>query len=195
MHMKPTPQKQKDKKVAVLGLGGYGGQIVHYIAEKGDDYNLLYMDSDERDIMESTVKAIKNTIKGTTGFVSLIKELKDYQKVIITAGLGGEFGTFSSYIIYNMAKSRNFRDIELFLTMPATFEGRRRKNRAQDMLDTLNSSNIEYTLIELDNIIKDMDDRTLICDCFKNIDEVIYQRIKEKYKLWFYIDVNWSHVI
>ena len=183
MCMKSTPKKQKDKKVAVLGLGGYGGQIVHYIAEKGDDYNLLYMDSDERDIMESTVKAIKNTIKGTTGFASLIKELKDYQKVIITAGLGGEFGTFSSYIIYKMAKSRNVRDIELFLTMPATFEGRRRKNRAQDMLDTLNSSNIEYTLIELDNIIKDMDDRTLICDCFRNMDEVIYQRIKEKYKL------------
>ena len=52
MCMNPTPQNPKNEKVTVLGLGGSEGRIVHYIAEQCNDYNLLYMDHDEKNFCD-----------------------------------------------------------------------------------------------------------------------------------------------
>ena len=100
MCMDPKPKNPKENKVTVLGLGGSGGQILHHIAKQCDNYNLLYVDSDETSLLESTVKTLQNTSNGQIDFVSVMEEIRDTQKLIITTGLSGEFGTFRSYIIY-----------------------------------------------------------------------------------------------
>ena len=178
MCMDPKPRNPKENKVTVLGLGGSGGKIVHHIAKQCDDYDLIYVDSDEASLLESSVKTVKNTSNGQTDFVSLLEEIKNCQKLIITTGLGGQFGTFSSYIIYKMAKTENIQNIELVLTMPAKFEGRKRRNLAQETLELLNTNNVNYTIIHFDNLIEKMDKKASLNDCFKIMDEVIYQKIK-----------------
>ena len=178
MCMDPKPRNPKENKVTILGLGGSGGQILHHIAKQCDNYNLLYADSDETSLLESTIKTVKTYNNGQTDFVSIIKEIKDCEKLIITTGLGGNFGTFSSYILYKMAKTENIQDIELILTMPASFEGRRRKNLAQETLELLNTNNVDYRIIHFDNLIEKMDKKVSLKDCFKIMDEVIYQKIK-----------------
>lgn len=180
MCMDPKPKTPKENKVTVLGLGGSGGKIVHHIAENSNDYNLLYVDSDETSLLESTVRTVKNTNNGQTDFVSIIQELKDTEKLIITTGLGGEFGTFSSYMIYKMLKTENIQNIELVITMPAKFEGKKRRKLAQEALELLNTNNVDYTLINFDNLIETLDKKIRLCDCFSIMDEVVYQKIRKE---------------
>lgn len=177
MCMDPKPKNPKENKVTVLGLGGSGGQILRHIAKQCDNYNLLYVDSDETSLLESTVKTLQNTSNGQTDFVSVMEEIRDTQKLIITTGLGGEFGTFSSYIIYKMAKTENIQDIELVITIPAKFEGKKRINLAQETLELLNTNNVDYTIIHFDNLIEKMDKKASLNDCFKIMDEIVYQKI------------------
>ena len=167
----------KGKKVTILGLGGSGGNIVHHIAEQTDEYNLIYVDSDEKSLLESTVKTIKNTDNGQTDYFSIINEIKDSQKLIITTGLGGKFGTFNSYIIYKMAKTENIPKIELFLTMPAKFEGKNRTNKAAEALNLLDSDNIRYSLIEFDKLIDKLAQKISLNDCYRIMDKIMYQEI------------------
>ena len=178
MCMNPEPRTpNKGKKVTILGLGGSGGKIVHHIAEQTDEYNLIYVDSDEKSLLESTVKTIKNTDKGQTDYFSIIKEIKNNQRLIITTGLGGKFGTFNSYIIYKMAKTENIPKIELFLTMPAKFEGKNRINKATEALNLFNSDNIRYSLIEFDKLIDKLVQKISLNDCYRIVDKIMYQEI------------------
>lgn len=176
MCMEPKPRTPQ-KKVTVLGLGGSGGKIVHHIAEHTDEYNLIYVDSDEKSLLESTVKTIKNTDKGQTDYFSIIKEIKNSQKLIITAGLGGECGTFRSYITYKIAEKLNIPKIELFLTMPAEFEGKNRSGKATKLLNLLDSDNIRYSLIEFDKLIDKLEQKVSLNDCYRIMDEIIYKEI------------------
>ena len=178
MCMDLKPKNPKENKVTVLGLGGSGGQILHHIAKQSDDYNLLYIDSDEISLLESTVKTVKTYNNGQTDFVSIIKEIKDCENLIITTGLGGEFGSFNSCIIYKMAKNENIPNVKLILTMPAAFEDKERKEHANEGLELLKSDNADYTIIHFDNLIEKLDKKVSLCDCFKIMDEVIYQKIK-----------------
>ena len=148
MCMDPKPKNPKENKVTVLGLGGSGGQILHHIAKQCDNYNLLYADSDEASLLESTIKTVKTYNNGQTDFVSIIKEIKDCEKLIITTGLSGEFGSFNSCIIYKMSKNENIPDVKLILTMPASFEGKEQKERANEVLELFKSENADYELIE-----------------------------------------------
>ena len=59
MCMDPKPKTPKENKITVLGLGRSGGRIVHYLQEKGADFNLLYADDDEQSLMESTVNTTR----------------------------------------------------------------------------------------------------------------------------------------
>ena len=74
-------------------------------------------------------------------------------------------------------KTENIHDIELILTMPASFEGKKRRNLAQETLELLNTNNVDYTIIHFDNLIEKMDKKASLNDCFKIMDEVIYQKI------------------
>ena len=51
MCMDPKPKNPKENKVTVLDLGGSGGQILRHIAKQCDNYNLLYVDSDETSLL------------------------------------------------------------------------------------------------------------------------------------------------
>lgn len=180
MCMQPEPKTpNNDKKTTILGLGGSGGKIVHRIAEHTDKYNLIYVDSDERSLLESTVKTVKNTDKGQTDYFSIIEEIKNTKKLIITTGLGGEFGTFTGYIVYRIAKAENIRDIELVLTLPAKFEGETRSNKAREALELLDSDKVKYKLIKLDEMIDKLNKKMSLKDFLEVADEVVSQKIME----------------
>ena len=76
-----------------------------------------------------------------------------------------------------MAKTENIQDIELVITIPAKFEGKKRRNLAQETLELLNTNNVDYTIIHFDNLIEKMDKKASLNDCFKIMDEIVYQKI------------------
>ena len=192
MCMYPKPKNPKENKVTVLGLGGSGRQILHHIAKQCDNYNLLYADSDEASLLESTIKTVKTYNNGQTDFVSIIKEIKDCEKLIITTGLGGEFGSFNSCIIYKMAKNENIPDVKLILTMPASFEGKEQKERANEVLELFKSENADYELIEFDKLIDNLDRKISINDCYKIMDEIMYKEIMRIITNWVNLTVYYD---
>ena len=181
MCMDPKPKTPKENKVTVLGLGGAGGSIVHYLQEKGADYNLLYADDDEQGLMESTVKAIRVADYKGKDIENLIKEIQDSEKLIIAGGLGGGFGTLAVPMLIYIAEELEL-DFELLLSYPAKFEGKKASANASLVAGLLNHFNINSTIFEFDELIKTLDKSTRLCDCFKIMDEVLYQKIKENIK-------------
>lgn len=180
MCMNPKPKTPKENKVTVLGLGGAGGKIVHYLQEKGSNFNLLYADDDEQSIMESTAKAIRVADYKGKDIENLIKEIQDSEKLIIVGGLGGGFGTLAVPMLIYIAEDLGL-NFEFLLSYPAKFEGKNRCANANLIAGLLNQFNINSTIFEYDKLIETLDEKVRLCDCFRIIDDVIYQEVKGKY--------------
>ena len=182
MCMDPKPRNPKENKVTVLGLGGAGGQILHYIAEQegkcNENYNLLYADDDEQSLLESTVKAIRVADYKGKDIENLINEIQGSEKLIIVGGLGGGFGTLAVPMIIYIAEELEL-DFELLLSYPAKFEGKKRCANANLIAGLLNQFNIHSTIFEFDELIKTLDEKVRLCDCFRIMDDVLYQKVKE----------------
>lgn len=176
MCMDPKPKNPKENKVTVLGLGGAGGSIVHYLQEKGADYNLLYADDDEQGLMESTVKAIRVADYKGEDIENLIYEIKDSEKLVIIGGLGGGFGTLAVPMLIYIAEDLGF-DFEFLLSYPAKCEGKNRCANANLIAGLLNQFNINSTIFEYDKLIETLDEKVRLCDCFRIMDEVIYKEL------------------
>ena len=182
MCMDPKPKNPKENKVTILGLGGAGGQILHYIAEQegkcNEDYSLLYADDDKQSLIESTIKAIRVADYKGEDIENLIYEIQDSKKLIIVTGLGGGFGTLAVPMIIYIAEELEL-DFELVLTYPGKFEGKKVRANADLVAGLLNQFDINATIFEFDELIKNLDKKVRLCDCFRIMDEVIYQKIKQ----------------
>ena len=179
MCMEPKPRTPQ-KKVTVSGLGGSGGKIVHYLQEKGADYNLLYADDDEQSLMESTVNAVRVADYKGKDIETLIKEIQDSGKLIVVGGLGGGFGTLAVPMLIYIAEELEL-DFEFLLSYPAKFEGKKASANANLVAGLLKQFNINSTIFEFDELIKTLDKNVRLCDCFRIMDEVIYQEVRGKY--------------
>lgn len=180
MCMDPKPKKPKENKITILGLGGAGGKIVHYLQEKGADYNLLYADDNEQSLMESTVNAVRVADYKGKDIENLIKEIQDSGKLIVVGGLGGSFGTLAVPMLIYIAEELEL-DFELLLSYPAKFEGKNAGANASLVAGLLKYFNTNATIFEFDELIKTLDKKVRLCDCFRIMDDVIYQEIKGKY--------------
>ncbi len=179
MCMDPKPKKPKENKVTVLGLGGAGGKIVHYLQEKGADYNLLYVDDDEQCIMESTVNTIRVADCKGNDIETLVSAIGNSEKLIVVTGLGGNFGVIAVPMVAYIAEEMEL-DIDFILSYPAKFEGKRRKDNADLVVELLSQSNINLTIYEFDKLINNLDRKISLNDMFNIMNEVIYQEIEQR---------------
>lgn len=176
MCMEPEP-KTPNKKVTVLGLGGSGGMIVHHIREQADKYNetynLLYADWDDVNLSESTVETIN--IAGESNIN--LDVLRKSELIIVVAGLGGLFTSFATPMILAYAERWDI-PIKLIVSTPASFEGKRRRNRAAKSLEFIHEIISDYKVFETDKLINMLDNKTSVKDVFKVMNETIYQQIR-----------------
>ena len=176
MCMEPKPRTPQ-KKVTVLGLGGSGGKIVHYLQEKGADYNLLYVDDDEQSIMESTVNTIRVADCKGNDIETLVSAIGNSEKLIVVAGLGGNFGVIAIPMAAYIAEQLEL-DMDFIFSYPAKFEGKGRKDNADLVVSLLNQFNINSTIYEFDKLIDNLDRKIYLNDMFNIMNEVIYQGVK-----------------
>ena len=176
MCMEPKPRTPQ-KKVTVLGLGGSGGKIVHYLQEKGADYNLLYVDDDEQSIMESTVNTIRVADCKGNDIENLVNAIGNSEKLIVVTGLGGNFGVIAVPMVAYIAEELEL-DMDFILSYPAKFEGKGRKDNADLVVSLLNQFNINSTIYEFDKLIDNLDRKIYLNDMFNIMNEVIYQGVK-----------------
>ena len=176
MCMEPKPRTPQ-KKVTVLGLGGSGGKIVHYLQEKGADYNLLYVDDDEQSIMESTVNTIRVADCKGNDIENLVNAIGNSEKLIVVTGLGGNFGVIAIPMAAYIAEQLEL-DMDFIFSYPAKFEGKGRKDNADLVVSLLNQFNINSTIYEFDKLIDNLDRKIYLNDMFNIMNEVIYQGVK-----------------
>lgn len=170
-------QAKQKKKVTIVGLGGSGCMAVHHIAEKTDEYNLMYIDNNDNLLSHSTVETLKLATKECRDIDFLLKLAKKNQKLIIIAGFGGGFGTFVAPIMIAASKMLNI-NASLILTLPASFEGKKRTEHANKGLELLNGFK-NSVIIEFDKLIDSFDKNTSLKDCFSVMNEVLYLKVKE----------------
>lgn len=176
MCMEPKPRIPQ-KKVTVSGLGGSGGKIVHYLQEKGADYNLLYADDDEQSIMESTVNTIRVADCKGKDIETLVRAIGNSGKLVVVTGLGGNFGVIAIPMVAYIAEEMKL-DMDFILSYPAKFEGKGRKDNADLVVGLLNQFNINATIYEFDKLIDNLDRKIPMEDMFNIMNEVIYQGVE-----------------
>ncbi len=175
MCMEPKPRKPR-KKVTVLGLGGSGGKIVHYIANLTNEYNLIYADDDEYSISESVVTAIRVADCKGNDIENLVNAIGDSEKLVVVTGLGGNFGVIAVPMVAYIAEELEL-DTDFIFSYPAKFEGKGRKDNADLVVGLLNQFSITPTIYEFDKLIDNLDRKISMKDMFNIINEVIYQGI------------------
>ena len=177
MCMEPEPKIPK-KKVTVLGLGKSGGKIIHYLQEKGADFNLLYADDDEQSLMESTVNTVRVADCKGKDIETLVRAIGNSEKLVVVTGLGGNFGVIAVPMVAYIAEEMEL-DMDFILSYPAKFEGKGRKDNADLVIGLLNQFNINPTIYEFDKLIDNLDRKISLNDMFNIMNEVILQRIKQ----------------
>ena len=179
MCMDPKPKNPKENKITVLGLGRSGGRIVHYLQEKGADYNLLYIDDDEQSIMESTVNTIRVADCKGKDTENLVNAIGNSEKLVVVTGLGGNFGVIAVPMVAYIAEELEL-GIDFIFSYPANFEGKGRKDNADLVIDLLNRFNIDATIYEFDKLIDNLDRKISLDDMLNFMNEAIYRKIEQR---------------
>lgn len=166
--MKFNLQKDQASIIKVIGVGGGGGNAVNHMYNQGiTGVDFIICNTDAQAL---ELSPIPNKIQlGTTlteglgagakpevGKNAAIEDIdnikmileKNTKMVFITAGMGGGTGTGAAPVIAKVAREMGILTVGI-VTIPFSFEGRKRKQQAEDGLEELRN-NVD-TLLIIDN--------------------------------------------
>ena len=166
--------KEKSSIIKVIGVGGGGGNAVNHMHEqgiKGVDFIIC-----NTDLQALEASAIQNKIQlgtsltqglgaganpevGKRAAMEAIEDIIDMlgvntKMIFITAGMGGGTGTGAAPIIAKTAREMDILTVGI-VTTPFVFEGKRRKQFADEGLENLKKS-VDCLLIISNDKIKEM---------------------------------------
>ena len=180
--------------IKVVGIGGCGGNIInHMIASGVIDVEFIVMNTDKVALSHSNAplklflgENTKGYLEGNspevgaraarTSIEEITSMLKDADMVIVIAGMGGTIGTGASSIIAQTAKSQNIFTIGI-VTMPFTFEGKKKVLYAEKGIATLRTTVDDLIIISCDAIKNKWIEEKSITNAFHEVDEVIKQAV------------------
>ncbi len=153
--------------IKMIGIGGAGATLLERIALDGaDEMGLLLLNADIRVlnacVAPEKIQLGKNLLKGLgaggdpdlgkkaalESELSLRNAIKGQQVVFLSVGLGGGTGSGAAPIVAKIAREEG-AFVVAFATMPFAFEGKRRRQQAEDALAKLSAH--ANALITFDN--------------------------------------------
>ena len=157
--MEFEPLRQQPAKIKVIGVGGGGGNAVNHMFRQGiRGVDFIVCNTDAKALASSPVpnkielgklgagNVPERARKAALDHKDEIREAisDDTQMLFITAGMGGGTGTGAAPVIAEIAKSIELDDemvprilVVAIVTMPFSFEGRRRKEQAEAGIEEL----------------------------------------------------------
>ncbi len=140
--------KNQSSIIKVLGIGGGGSNAVTHMFKQGiKDVDFVICNTDAQALERSSVpNKIQLGLRGlgagnipevgklaTLENIDKLKELLEVntQMLFITAGMGGGTGTGGAPVIAQAARELNILTVGI-VTMPFSFEGRKRRQQAED---------------------------------------------------------------
>jgi cell division protein FtsZ len=183
-------------KIKVIGVGGGGGNAINrMIKENLQGVEFIAVNTDAQALFFSEAPyQIRIGDKLTKGLGAggdpqigaeaakeseeeLRKSVDDADMVFITAGIGGGTGTGASPLIADIAKQSGALTIGV-VTKPFSFEGKRRKEVAEEGITALKTRVDTLIVIPNDRLLELVDKKASIQEAFSFADDVLRQGIQ-----------------
>lgn len=207
--------KDQSSIIKVIGVGGGGSNAVNHMFKQGItgvDFVICNTDQQALDIspvpnkiqLGSTLTegrgAGSNPEVGKNAAIENVDELKELlatntQMVFITAGMGGGTGTGAAPIIAATAREMGILTVGI-VTIPFSFEGRRRKLQADEGLASLRD-NVDTLLVICNDKLREMHGNLKISEAFSKADDILTvaaKGIAEIITVAGYINVDFEDV-
>lgn len=213
--MKFDLPKDQSSIIKVIGVGGGGSNAVNHMYRQGItgvDFVICNTDQQALDLspvpnkiqLGSTLTegrgAGSNPEVGKNAAIENVDELKELlekntQMVFITAGMGGGTGTGAAPIIAETSREMGILTVGI-VTIPFTFEGRRRKIQADEGLAKLRD-HVDTLLIICNDKLREMHGNLKISEAFSKADDILTvaaKGIAEIITVAGYINVDFEDV-
>jgi cell division protein FtsZ len=193
---KNTKEKINLPNIAVIGIGGSGGNATNYMIQKDvKNVKFISINTDIQDLNQSKAsKKIKIGESITHGAGSgmdpeigkksalessdeIAESLKDVQMVFLTGGMGGGTGTGATPVVAQIAKDLGILTIAI-VTKPFSFEGKKRQELAEKGITELAKFVDSYIVIENNKILEASGEDASVEEAFMLSDEVLKQAVE-----------------
>lgn len=185
------PKSESTSIIKVIGVGGGGSNAVNHMYNqgiKGVDFIICNTDHQALDASPVPTK-IQLGLSLTEGrgagsipeigknaAIENIEELrtlleKDTKMVFVTAGMGGGTGTGAAPVIAQIAKDLGILTVGI-VTVPFSFEGRKRKQQAELGLEELRDS-VDTLLVINNDRLRDMFGNLSLGNAFAQADDIL----------------------
>jgi cell division protein FtsZ len=183
--------KENTSIIKVIGVGGGGSNAVNHMYNQGIigvDFIVCNTDKQALDISPVPYKiqlgpsltegrgAGSIPEIGKNAAVENIDEIRDLlsnntKMVFVTAGMGGGTGTGAAPVIAGVAKELGILTVGI-VTVPFSFEGRKRRQQAEDGLDAMRR-NVDALLIINNERLREVTGNLTIGNAFAQADDVL----------------------
>ncbi|HLG02660.1 MAG TPA: cell division protein FtsZ, partial [Bacteroidia bacterium] len=177
--------------IKVIGVGGGGSNAVNHMYRQGIngvDFVVCNTDKQALDMSPVPFKIVLGTTltegRGAgslpeVGRNAAIENIEDIRSILsnntkmvfITAGLGGGTGTGAAPIIAGIAREMGILTVGI-VTIPFLFEGKKRRQQAEEGLDQL-KQNVDTLLVICNDKLREMYGNLKLSDAFAHADDVL----------------------
>ncbi len=185
------PSEKNESIIKVIGVGGGGSNAVNHMYKmgiKGVDFIVCNTDKQSLDISPVPTKiSLGITLTqglgagsvpevGRNAAIENLEEIKNIlstntKMVFITAGMGGGTGTGAAPIIAKTAKEMGILTVGI-VTIPFAFEGKKRKQQAEEGLDEMKKS-VDTLLVINNDKLREIYGNLRLTDAFGHADNVL----------------------
>ena len=189
--MKFNMPKDQSSIIKVIGVGGGGSNAVNHMYNlgiKGVDFVVCNTDSQALDISPVPVKiqlgesltegrgAGSIPDVGKNAAIENIEDIKtilanNTKMVFVTAGMGGGTGTGAAPVIAKAAKDLGILTVGI-VTVPFSFEGRKRKSQAQKGIEAIRDA-VDTLLVINNDRLREMFGNLTLQNAFSQADDVL----------------------
>ena len=180
-----------DSIIKVIGVGGGGSNAVTHMFKQGIvGVDFIICNTDEQSLELSPVPekiqlgpeltegrgAGSKPDIGREACVESVEEVKSFltdntKMVFITAGMGGGTGTGAAPVIAKIAQELDILTVGI-VTLPFTFEGRRRQNQGFDGLEEL-KKNVDTIIVISNDKLRQIHGNLTLAKAFANADDIL----------------------
>ncbi len=177
--------------IKVIGVGGGGSNAVNHMYRQGiNGVDFVVCNTDKQALDMSPVPhkiVLGATLTEGRGAGSLpevgrnaaIENIEDIRRVLanntkmvfITAGMGGGTGTGAAPIIAGIAREMGILTVAI-VTVPFLFEGKKRRQQAEQGLEQL-KQNVDTLLVICNDKLREMYGNLKLSDAFSHADDVL----------------------
>lgn len=183
--------KENSSDIKVIGVGGGGSNAVNHMCNQGIEGVDFIVCNTDRQALDLSPVAYKIQLgKDLTdgrgagmipevGMNAAMENIEDIREllsnntkmVFVTAGMGGGTGTGAGPVIAQVAKDMGVLTVGI-VTVPFTFEGRRRLKQAEEGLERMRQ-NVDTLLIISNDRLKEFGKDMTLSNAFSHADNIL----------------------